>query len=151
MALDMLAVVDALAASYLAMTPPTGERPVASSTGRLDNYPPKLPAVRIFPPSGATPLYEQSRRKVQWPFTVRFYITEHVDDLPNNIVLLYKWLNVFVDATHVALKLGLAPVVDKALPTGSLTIGSMEYGGSVFDGIEMEVTVWTTDTVTLTP
>lgn len=151
MALDMLAVADGLAAAYLAMTPPSGANPIATSTARLDNYPPRLPAVRVFPPSGATPAYGSGSRKITWPFTVRLYVTEHTDDLPQNIALLYRWLSVFLDATHSASKLGLAPVVDKAIPTGSVTVGSLEYGGAHFDGIEMEVSVWTTDSVTVQP
>ena len=150
MSLDFLAIADGLAARYApaAVTPPTGYTNITLSTARLPNGLATLPAVLVFPEGGDATYNAQ--REGQHQFRVRFLLDQSSGDLRKNMVSLLKWLGVLWDQTHAAVKLGLSSTVMKALPA-SYELGVFDYGGEKYDGIDVLVTVWTSDTVTLTP
>ena len=147
-ALDLLGIADALAERYSAaeLTAPSGLTTVRGSTARLPNNIPAMPFVGVFPPAGSSITYTGQRR-MEHLFAVRFFFGESAGDLSRNLVALYRWWTVLADQTHAATKLGVAAVM-KALPE-SYTIGTFEYAGTSYDGIEFAVRVWTEDEVTL--
>lgn len=148
MALDMLAVADGLATRYSALTPPTGLTAIRQSTARPPNNVPADPFVIVFLDTG-DPVYRSGDRKTEHHFIVRFYLAKKSGDIGKDQVTLLRWLGVLLDATHSSLSLGVSGV-SKAIPLRYAMV-VLPYGGDEYAGIELTVTVWTTDTVTLTP
>jgi len=150
MSLDALAIADGLAARYApaAVTPPTGYTNITLSTARLPNGLAACPVVLVFW-EGGTFVYQSGQRSGEHQFRVRFLYDRSSGDLRKDMVAIYNWLSVLWDQTHAALKLAVAGV-DKAIPT-TYELGDFDYAGEHFYGIDLLVTIWTTDAVTLTP
>lgn len=150
MTLELLTIADALAARYApaVITPPAGLTNIKKSTARPENNAPPDPFVFVFLDDGE--LVYLTRRAGEHRFLVRFYHSPKAGDTAEAHFVLLSWLGVLLDATHAQSKLGLAPIVDKALPTGYRTV-VLTYGGTEYNGLELSVTVWTTDSVDLVP
>ena len=150
--IDLLGIADALAARYAVMQAPDGLSPITLATARLENNLVNFPAVAVWPPDPGEMVmtYQGTRRKSEIPFTARLYLEASSSDLAKVATTLYRWLPVMVDATHAASKLGLGPVVDKALPVNA-GLGMLPYAGKQYAGIEVRVIVWATDSVDLVP
>ena len=153
MALDLLAIADALAARYApaAVTPPTGYANIVDSTARPKNALTQSPSVVVWPNEGELNYAStQGMRKGEHEFLVNFYYAKHEGDLPRESAALIAWLGVLLDQLHAQTSLGLAPIVMKAL-VATWKIGALTYAGSIWDGITLTVNVWTQDTVELVP
>jgi hypothetical protein len=154
MSLDMLAIADGLAARYSAanVTPPTGYTNIRNSTARLTNNLSAFPCVEVFPPGpGESELvYSGGQRRGEHSFTVRFYYGQSSGDLARDFVGLYSWMSVLIDQLHGQMKLGLAPTVTKAI-VFTAGIGTGVFGGVEYALIELDVHVFTEDTVTFVP
>lgn len=152
MTLELLSVADALALRYApaVITPPPGLPNIKKSTARPENNAPPDPFVLVFLDDGTLVYAGGGRRAGEHHFLVRFYHSAKAGDTAEAHMVLLSWLGVLLDATHGASKLGLAPLVDKAIPTGYRT-AVLTYGGTEYNGLELPVTVWTTDSIDLVP
>ena len=147
--MDLLAISDALALRFASLTPPSGLKAITSSTARPPNNIPNTPYVIAWPQSGDV-TYTAGQRSGEHTFTVIFYYSKSEADIPREYVALQKWLGVLLNAIDGQMQLGLGPLVIKALPM-RWEIGTTVYGGDTYEDITITVTVWTRETVTLTP
>jgi hypothetical protein len=159
MALDLLAIADALAARFdsAQITPPTNPDTsvaypnIRLASARLPNNIPSFPAVGIFPPEPGDASFTigGGQRVAEMEFTIRFFYGEMTGDLPRHMIALYRWWGVLLDQLNSGMKLGLA-TVRKAIVISS-GIGVYTYAGVEHGIIEIKVQVTTEDTVVLTP
>lgn len=148
---DLEDICDAIAARYAPGTigTPTSATAMRASYGQAPNSIPSTPAVVVLPKSG-TVIYNPGQRKSEHEIDVLFYHSRRQGDVPRSETERQRWLPTLLAALHGQVKLGLAPDVDKALPT-EYEFTELEYGGDAYDGIRINVRVWVTETVTLTP
>ncbi len=152
MSLDFLAIADALALRYSAayLIPPTGQPPIRKSTARPENNAPPTPFVFVLLDDWEITGPASGWRKGELHFQVRLHHSRKAGDTAESHRALLMWAGVMMDATYAQSMLGLAPTVMKALSvTGSLQV--FTYGGVEFDGVQINVTVWTGDAVTVLP
>jgi hypothetical protein len=115
MAADLLAIGDALAARFLAVTPPSGQT-MAGATARLPNAIPDTPFTVVVPPSGTLGMPEgfpSGRFRDEHDFDIYVLLNKASGDLPTDLVRVYAWWPVARDALSGQMKLGLAPTVTK--------------------------------------
>lgn len=148
MALDFLAIADALALRFSAstVTPPTGQPAIRKSTARPENNAPNTPFVFVLLDDGT--LTVGPRREGEHHFLVRFYHSAKAGDTAEAHMVLLTWLGVLLDQLNAAMLLGLSGTVTKSQTTG-YRLATFTYGGVEYWGIEIPVTVWTTHTVVL--
>jgi hypothetical protein len=151
MSFDLEDVCDGIAARYAPGTigTPTGALGMRASYGQAPNSLPVTPAVVVLPKTG-TVVYGSGQRKSEHEIDVLFYHSRRQGDVPRSETERQRWLPYLLDALHGQVKLGLAPEVDKALPT-TYAFEELSYGGDEYDGIRINVRVWVTETVSLTP
>lgn len=151
MSIDYHALASGVATRFAPanITPPTGYTDVRGSTAQPPNNIPATPWVNVFPREGEV-IYLPGQRKGEHQLTVSFYYDKASGDQARDWTGLEKWLSVLLDQLHSTSKLGLAPVVDKAL-VESYEFVVLTYGGDEYQGINLNVRVWTTDSVSLTP
>lgn len=150
--MDFKALADALAVRYAPanVTPPTGYNNITTSTATPPNALPRSPYVVIWPTEGTVTL-GQNQALGEHTFIVNFYYAKHEGDMPRETAALASWLGVLLGQTYPALKLGYTDgTVRKAIPV-SWSIGALVYAGVTYDGITITITIWTEETVTLTP
>lgn len=153
MAIDLLAIADALATRFGAITPPSGEPAIVGSTARLPNGLPDTPYILVMPPEGTTDLgtgYPTAVVRDVHEFDVYLLLHRASGDLPTDIERVYKWWAPMRYAVFSADKLGLAPIVLKARVTDDYEFDSFEYEGQTYHAWRFGVKVWTSDTVTVT-
>lgn len=153
MAVDMLAIADAVAARFALITPPTGEPAIVGATARLPNGIPATPYIIVLPPSGEMGMSEgfpSARIRDVHNFDVYLLLNKASGDLPTDLERVYKWWFPMRYATYSQLKLGLAPIVMKAAVTGDYEFDSFDYEGQGYHAWRFEVRVWTEDTATVT-
>lgn len=149
--MDYVSLIDALTAKYApsAITPPVGQENIKFTDWRLPNNLPQTPAITVEGERGEL-VNDPGRRMGQHHFAVRLYLGKTAMDQPREAAVMYAWLGVLIDLLNAGSKLGLAPLVMKALMT-AYTFGVLTYAGTDYDGIELKVTVWTEETIQLTP
>lgn len=151
--MDYLALADALAARYApaAVVPPTGYRNIAMSTARPPNAITNSPSVVVWASKGEV-VYEPGVRYDRTAdFIVNLYYAQQEGDIPRESAALQAWLGVLLGQLEGQTKLGLGGAgVDKAIAV-SWQIGSLTYAGQTWDGITINVSVWTETPVTLVP
>jgi hypothetical protein len=151
MATDLLAIADAIAARFAAATPPTGYT-LAGATARLPNNIPDTPYVIVTPPSGELGMPEgfpSARIKDQHDFDVYLLLNKASGDQPVDLHRIYLWWPVMRGALQGQMKLGLAPVVMKAVVTSDYDFDSYTYAGTEYHAWHFVARVWTEDTVTV--
>lgn len=151
MSFDLEDICDAIATRYSPGTigTPGSAMPMRAAYGQAPNALPSTPAVVVLPKSG-TLIYGAGQRKSEHEIDVLFYHSRQQGDVPRTETERQRWLPVLLNALHGQVKLGLAGTVDKALPTDYEFV-ELPYGGDAYDGIRINVRVWVTDAVTLTP
>ena len=149
--MDYTQVITALAAKYdpSAITPPPGQPQIRIATALAPNNIPATPFLLVEPDKG-TFVNNPGRRMGQHDFFVRLYLSKSVGDQKRELTSIYAWLTVLFDALNTGSKLGLAPLVMKALMTNYL-VAVFNYAGDEYDGIELNVSVWTEEAVQITP
>lgn len=148
--MDLLAISDALALRYASLTPPATLKAITASTSRPPNNIPNTPYVIAWPQSGDV-TYTPGQRSGEHSFTVIFYYAKSEGDIPREYVALQKWMGVLLNAIDGQMQLGLAASgVIKALPV-RWEIGTTVYGGDTYEAVTFTVTVWTRESVALTP
>lgn len=137
---DFDAISVALAARFitpaLAAPPAGGYDTVRASTADLPGQMVPLPAVLVFPDNGAF-THSPGKRDSVHDFLIRFYYNQ-VGDLTRDMVALRKWLTILVDQLKGAAQLG-GIVTQAKLMTWK--IGTLEYAGAFYTGIEFRVSV----------
>lgn len=118
-----------------AMTAPVGYDPIRVATGDLPGQMVPLPAVLVFPDSGAF-THLPGKRDSEADWTVRFYY-DQTGDLPRAMAALRKWLTVLVDQLRGAAMLG-GGVTSARIMDWSISV--MPYAGVDYVGIELRVT-----------
>lgn len=148
MALDLLAIADALALRFSAanVTPPTGQPPIRTSTARPENNAPPDPFVFVLLDDGT--LTVGPMREGEHRFLVRFHHSQKSGDTAEAHMVLLAWLGILLDQLNAAMLLGLAGAVTKSQTTG-YRLATFTYGGTEYWGIEIPVTVWTKHSVVL--
>lgn len=125
-----------------AMTAPTGYRAIRLSTTALPSQMPPLPCVLLFPDEGSFETGNGSRLGTQ-KWTVRFYY-DQAGDLSRAQTGLLAWLEVLVDQLKGAAQLGGTATVQRAT-LDEWKLGTLSYAGEDYIGIEMVVTIVTTE------
>lgn len=151
--MDFKAIADGLAARYApgVVTPPSGYPNIVTATATPPNALPQSPYVVVYPDSGDVVYGSGERRDEPARFLVNFYYAKHEGDVPRESAALLNWLGVLLAQLHGQMKLGLAASgVMKALVT-TWSVGALLYAGVQYDGITLNVQVWTQEAVTLTP
>ena len=151
----MLAIADAVAARFAAVSTPTDETvAIQGATARTPNNVPSTPYVVVELPSGEVPIPSGGRRVSSdsggHNFDVYFLLDRASGDIPRDKVRLLRWLPGLMDATYGTSKLALAPTVRKAMVI-SYEYGTYDYGGTEYHAWHLVCRVWTEDTVTVTP
>lgn len=141
---DYTTIGTALAARFAAaaMTAPAGYRAIRLSTTALPNQMTALPCVLVFPDAGSFTTGNTSRFG-ETTYTVRFYYDQS-GDLARAQVALQAWLTVLVDQLKGAVQLGGTAAVARATVDG-WQIGRLTYANEDYVGIELTVTVVTTE------
>lgn len=143
----MLAVANALAAKYAAVTAPTGLDPIVAATALTPNNIPGTPFVVVELPAGDDITVAAGRRDAVHTFDVYFLMDRATAALEVDKERLLKWLPGLLDATYAGLKLGLL-VVKKSYVT-EYEYGTYTYGGLDYHAWHLTLEVWTEDSVTL--
>jgi hypothetical protein len=150
MTLDIDAIAEALAGRYSGLTPPTGYTAIHAATSHPANAAVQTPYLIVWARRGEL-VYSAGLRRGEHEFDVVLYLDRAQHDQPREMERAQKWVGVLLDATHGALKLGLsASGVLKALPI-TWEIDDQRYANPTYDIVRISVTIWTEDSVTLTP
>ena len=138
------AIGTALAARFAAgaMTAPTGYAAIRYSGTALPAKMPPLPAVLCFPTEGDFATGNGTRMGTQ-TWIVRFYY-DQVGDLSRAQTALIAWLEVLADQLKGAAQLGGATSVARAT-VDSWRIGVLDYASEAYMGIELTVSIRTTE------
>lgn len=154
MAIDMLAIADALAGAFGSITPPVGEPSIAGATARLPNGLPDTPYILVLPPSGETDTGAggptQMRVKDVHTFDVYLLLDRASGDLPTDLERVYKWWAPMRYALFTHMQLGLGPTVTKTFVTDEYEFDSFDYEGQSYHAWRFAVKVWTEDIATVT-
>lgn len=148
--MNLLTIADALAARYAPglVTPPAGRKNITAATARPPNNIPNTPFVIAWATEGEITL-QPSRALGEHQFIVTFYFSKAEGDIPREYAALLDWVGVLLERLYGQMQLGVSGVL-KALLT-KWDIGIEVYGGVTYEAIRLSVTVWTEDTVSLTP
>ena len=142
---DFDAIATAIAARYAPaqVTPPAGLGNVRVASTNLPNRLTVLPAVMVFPDQGTFPGEGggHGTRLGRSTFLVRFYFAV-TKDLPRELNACRRWLTILVDQLKPSLQLGGIVVSAAVL---SWRIVSMSYAGVAYTGIELGVSVQTSE------
>jgi len=152
MATNLLAVADAIAARFAAVTVPSGEPAIVGATARLPNNIPDTPYVIVTPPSGELGMPEgfpSGRVRDQHDFDVYLLLNKASGELPTDLYRVYLWWPVMRAALYGQMKLGLAPVVMKAAVTSDYDFDAYAYAGAEYHAWHFVVRVWTEGTETV--
>lgn len=152
MALNMLAIADAVALRFATVTVPTGEPAIVGATARLPNNIPDTPYILVTPPGGELGMpegYPSARLKDIHSFDVYLLINRASGELPYDLARVYAWWPVMRGALQGQMKLGLATVM-KAVVTDDYEFDSYVYAGEEYHAWHFTVRVWTEDTATVT-
>lgn len=142
----MLAIADALAAKYGAVSAPTGLPAIIGATARTPNNIPGTPYVAVELPSGVD-ITLAAHRTATHEFDVYFLMDRATAALEIDKEQLLKWLPGLLDATYGGLKLGLLTV--KKAYAVDYEYGLYEYAGTPYHAWHLTVRVWTEDSVTI--
>jgi hypothetical protein len=147
MAIDFDAIATALAARYAPglMSPPSGLGALRLSTATLPQQVTVTPAILVFPDAG-TFEYGASTRQGEAMFRLQFFYSMGVD-MARDSVALRKWAGVLCDQLRGAAQ--LAGIVASAR-VSSWKTAKLTYAGDEFNGIELDVTIVTTEAWTAT-
>lgn len=142
--MDWQAISAALAARYApaAVTPPAGLEQIRSSTADLPQEITALPAVLVFPDSGAFDTGDGTRAGLH-RFLVQFYLTQTVD-LSRETNRCQKWLGVLADQLRTGGAVQLGGLVDNC-ELATWRIALITYAGMTHAGIELGVNVTTSE------
>lgn len=142
--MDVDAIATALAGRFAsgAVTPPAGYGNVRSSTADLPNQISATPAVLVFADSGVFATGNGTRTG-ESTYTVRFYFAPTLDGTREQAALR-KWATVLVDQLRGAVQLGGLAGVTRAT-VDAWSIGILRYGTVDYAGIELGVTVGTSE------
>lgn len=146
---DFLAIADAIATRFGAVTPPAGQPAVRQSTARPPNAITVSPFIVVWVSSGSD-TWVGGQLIGESEFKVAFHLARHRADVARDIVALDGWVGALRPALFGQMKLGLAPIVTKALVM-SWETGNLTYAGEEYDGIVFTVRVWTEETVAALP
>lgn len=147
MSLDLLAIADALAAKYAAVSAPSGLSPIVGATARTPNNIPGTPYVAVELPSSDEITIGNGQRLGVHDFDVYFLMDRATAALEIDKERLLKWLPGLLDATYSGMKLGLLTV--RKAYTVEYEYGQYSYGGNEYHAWHLVTRVWTEDAVTL--
>lgn len=154
MALDLLAVANAVAARFAAVTPPAGEPAIQGATALLPNGIPATPYIIVTPPEGELGPREAGISSISvndtHDFDVYLLISKASGSLPLDLARVYAWWPVMRNAIFSQELLGLGPAVRKAWMVDTYDFDSYEYQGDAYHAWHFTVRVWTHDTVSVT-
>jgi hypothetical protein len=149
--MDANAIDTAIAARYAPaqVTPPAGLGNIRSSSADLPNRLGPLPAMLVFPDSGAFPGSGggHGTRLGRHRRLARFYFARS-KDLPRELNACRKWLTVLLDQLETGMQLGGAALVASVV---DYRIATLPYGGIDHTGIELGIEVQTSEPWTPTP
>ena len=143
--MNRLDIATALAARFApgALTPPSGETDIRSSTYLLPATITQTPCVLVFPPEETFAHSTRNRQSVQ-EWRVVFYLGQRGDTAPE-MTRAYGWADVLADALVGQVHLGeSADGVAYAVVAGMRT-GSVTYASQDFLGIELGIAVHTSE------
>ena len=136
--MDLQAIAQALAARYAPanVTAPTGLQTIRLATDYLPDEITAPPTVLVFPPEEAFSYTPGSRQSVQdWP--IRFYEAQ-VTGPGRHVERLYLWRPVLIGQLLPNSLLGQSGSGGVAWAAiVSARIGTLDYAGTTFQGIEM--------------
>lgn len=141
--MDYLAIADAIAAYYPALTPPAGLGAIREATGRPPTTIGMTPCVYVVLDDWNLESGNSTRAGVA-RFLARFYLAESAD-LTRDAAALGAWAGVLLDALkdHVQLDGALAYVA--RVVVDGLTIALLPYSGRSWAGIECRIRVTTSE------
>lgn len=145
----MLAIANAVATTYGAVSTPAGLDPIVGSTALTPNNIPGTPYVVVELPSSDEITIGNGRRDAPHEFDVYFLMDRATAALEIDKERLLKWLPGLLDATYAGMKLGLL-AVKKAYST-EYEYGLYTYAGVEYHAWHLVCRVWTEDTITLAP
>ena len=150
--MNLLTIADALAARYASgvVTPPAGLKNITSSTARPPNNIPNTPFVIAWSQDGDVTYNSGPQVIGENRFAVCFYYSKAEGDTPREYVALMSWVGVLLGQLHSQTQLGLGALVPEAA-VQKWAIGTLSYGGTVYEAITLTVRVKTRESVTLTP
>jgi hypothetical protein len=151
MAVNLLAIADAIATRLGAVTVPIGEPAIVGATARLPNGIPDTPYILVLPPSGELGMPEgfpSSRIRDTHDFEIYLLLNKASGDLPTDLARVYAWWAVIRDALMGQMKLGVSTVM-KAAITDDYEFDSFDYEGQGYHAWRFTVRVWTEVTVTV--
>lgn len=136
-------IAAAIANRYTAanMAAPGGLPAVRFSTSDLPNRLGRLPGVLVFVDSGTMDAGNQSRLALL-TFLVRFYLARR-RDLPRETNRIRTWLPVLLGQHQAGIALGLEASGVARVWTESYRVGTMQYAGLDYAGVELSVKVKT--------
>ena len=139
---DFDAIADALAARFAAgqLTAPTGYLTIRVATAKTPNQLPPLPCVLVFPDAGEFETANGTRLGTH-TFLVRFYYNQ-IGDMARDVEACRDWLTVLVDQLRTSVELGGTVVYARL---DKWRIGQMSYAGADYSGVEMTVTIATSE------
>jgi hypothetical protein len=140
---DFAAIATALALRYSAsqLTAPTGYRTIRLSTWQPHEDVPPLPCVMVFPPESGTFDTGNGTRTGAHDWVVRF-LYDQAGDLARQTAALLAWCPVLFEQLRTSVTLG-GTVVSARLD--SYKVGYFGYAGKDYAGVEMRVTVVTSE------
>lgn len=145
---DLYAISQAIAARFAAgqVTPPSGFTNIRVATANPPGSMAALPCVIVFPDSGNVDALPSraGTRVTTHQFTVRFYYGQ-AGDLARDAVALQKWTAVLMDQLKTSVQFaGAIPYVTRAW-VDSYKLGYLTYGGKEYSGVELAVSVVTSE------
>jgi hypothetical protein len=148
--MNLLTIADALAARFASgvVTPPAGLKNITTATARPPNNIPNTPFVIAWPVRGDITI-PPGQRKGEHEFSVVFYYAKAEADIPRQYVALMSWLGILLGQMDGQMQLGVVGVMKAEIM--SWEIGVHVYAGDTYEGITLNVHVWTSETVTLVP
>lgn len=149
--MDFKAICTNLAAQYATGTlaTPAGADPIRKVFGQAPTGPYPTPFLVVLPSDGSR-TYGDAQWMDQLHLKVHVYFSKHTGDLSRVETQRQLWLPSLLAATHPNMAIDLQPTVLKAIPTG-WEFRELPYDADDYDGIVIDVTVFTREYGTFTP
>jgi len=136
---------DAIAARFTGITA-GGEAIVVGPTASLPNTIAKGPALLVYPPTGVLDIGVSKIRSDELDFAVR--LLRDPNSVPERTDALYAWIDAMRDRVEMQMTLGLAYVAWARPRSLRAELDGQEYGGVLFDVVELVVRVHYYEVVT---
>lgn len=138
--MNLAAIADAIAARFLAVTPPADEPAVRVATADPPAAHGALPAVVVYLQAGELETGNGTRAGTL-EFRAAFYLAEAVDTAREGRRLLL-WTAALIDVLRLAVQLGGTVAV---ATVDGFDVGLLPYAGRQYAGVEVRVNVVTSE------